>query len=89
LFAVYADKAWAVFLDSGFPHSSQGRYDIIAAEPVCTLVTHGEMTEITRDGVTLKSTENPFDLVKQQLCLFPSFKLDDLPFNAERSVIFL
>ncbi len=81
LFAVCADKAWAVFLDSGFPHSSQGRYDIIAAEPVCTLVTHGEMTEITRDGVTLKSTENPFDLVKQQLCLFPSFKLDDLPFN--------
>ena len=81
LFAVCADKPWAVFLDSGFPHSNQGRYDIIAAEPVCTLVTHGEMTEITRDGVTLKSTENPFDLVKQQLCQIPSFKLDDLPFN--------
>lgn len=81
LFAVCADKPWAVFLDSGFPHSNQGRYDIISAEPVCTLVTHGEMTEITRDGVTQKSTENPFDLVKQQLCQFPCFKRDDLPFN--------
>jgi para-aminobenzoate synthetase component 1 len=82
LFAVLADKAWAVFLDSGFPHSKQGRYDIIAAEPVCTLVTHGETTEITCDGVTLKSTENPFDLVKQQLALFSDLKpQDDLPFN--------
>jgi len=85
LFSACVDKAWAVFLDSGFPHSNQGRYDIIAAEPVCTLVTHGEITEITRNGTTLKSTENPFDLVKQQLCSFPCFRLeaglDDLPFN--------
>ncbi|MGZ8174219.1 MAG: aminodeoxychorismate synthase component I [Methylobacter sp.] len=85
LFFACVDEAWAVFLDSGFPHSNQGRYDIIAAEPVCTLVTHGEITEITRNGATLKSTENPFDLVKQQLRFSPPFKLeagfDDLPFN--------
>lgn len=82
LFSVYANKAWAVFLDSGFPSSNQGRYDIIAADPVCTLVTHGEITEITCNGVTTKSTENPFDLVKQRLRLFPGFKpIDDLPFN--------
>lgn len=82
LFSVYADQAWAVFLDSGFPSSHQGRYDIIAADPVCTLVTHGEITEITGNGVAIKSTENPFDLVKQQLRLFPGFQpIDDLPFN--------
>ncbi|MFZ2403645.1 MAG: aminodeoxychorismate synthase component I, partial [Methylobacter sp.] len=82
LFAVCADKAWAVFLDSGFPGSNQGRYDIIAAEPVCTLVTHGGMTEITCNGAATKSTENPFDLVKQQLHAFPPLVLDDdLPFN--------
>ncbi|MGZ4998542.1 MAG: aminodeoxychorismate synthase component I, partial [Methylobacter sp.] len=58
------------------------RYDIIAAEPVCTLVTHGEITEITCNGVTTQSAENPFDLVKQQLRKFPGFKLnEDLPFN--------
>lgn len=82
LFSAYADKAWAVFLDSGFPESNQGRYDIIAADPVCTLVTHGEITEVTCNGMTIKSTENPFDLVKQQLHSFPCFKpVDDLPFN--------
>ncbi|MDO9424884.1 MAG: aminodeoxychorismate synthase component I [Methylobacter sp.] len=82
LFSVCADKAWAVFLDSGFPGSHQGRYDIIAAEPVCTLVTHGEITEITCDAQTITSTENPFDLVKQQLCRFSDFTSDDdLPFN--------
>ena len=86
LFSVCADKAWAVFLDSGFPGSNQGRYDIIAADPVCTLVTHGEITEITGNGVVTKSTGNPFDLVKQQLCAFlPDANLetglDDLPFN--------
>ncbi|MDI1292860.1 MAG: aminodeoxychorismate synthase component I [Methylobacter sp.] len=82
LFSVYADKAWAVFLDSGFPGSHQGRYDIIAAEPVCTLVTQGEITEITSADLTLTSTENPFDLVKQQLAQFPDLTSnDDLPFN--------
>ena len=59
LFSVCADQAWAVFLDSGFPGSHQGRYDIIAADPICTLVTHGEVTEITCNGVTTKSIENP------------------------------
>jgi para-aminobenzoate synthetase component 1 len=82
LFSSYADRAWAVFLDSGFPASNQGRYDIIAAEPVCTLVTHGEITEITCNGTTIASAGNPFDLVKQQLQEFQGFKLtDDLPFN--------
>jgi para-aminobenzoate synthetase component 1 len=82
LFSVCASQAWAVFLDSGFPHSNQGRYDIIAAEPLCTLVTYGEVTEVISNGVKVKSTDNPFDLIKQQLGLFPGFKLDeDLPFN--------
>lgn len=83
LFSICADQAWAVFLDSGFPHSTQGRYDIIAADPVCTLVTHGGMTDIIHNGAAIKSTENPFDLVKQQLAAFPYLNTgsDDLPFN--------
>ncbi len=82
LFSVCAAHPWAVFLDSGFPHSTQGRYDIIAAEPLCTLVTHGEITEITCNGVSTRSTENPFDLVKQQVSMFPDFQSsNDLPFN--------
>ncbi len=80
LFAPIAGRPWSVFLDSGYPSSNQGQYDIIAAHPVCTLVTHGEITEITRNGVSTLSVEDPFDLVKQQL--LPGFKgLDGLPFN--------
>ncbi|MGZ8137519.1 MAG: aminodeoxychorismate synthase component I [Methylococcaceae bacterium] len=91
LFSPIADNPWAVFLDSGYPHCNQGRYDIIAAEPICTLVTHGEITEITRNGATIKSTADPFDLVKQHLLAWPDSSLHgagdmaknfaDLPFN--------
>lgn len=80
LFSVISSRPWSVFLDSGYPYSNQGRFDIIAADPVCTLVTHDDITEITRNGLTIKSTANPFDLVKQQL-LSDFLNHDDLPFN--------
>jgi len=62
-----AHQPWAVFLDSGYPHSQQGRYDILAADPVCTLITHGDNTEIRQKGVLSQSQENPFDLLKRYL----------------------
>jgi para-aminobenzoate synthetase component 1 len=80
LFSHIAHKPWAVFLDSGYPHSQQGRYDIIAADPVCTLVTHGELTEINSQGVVTQSSANPFDLVKAQLLPDNSDTIG-LPFN--------
>jgi para-aminobenzoate synthetase component 1 len=80
LFSSIAGQPWSVFLDSSFPYSHQGRYDIIATDPVCTLVTHGDITEITRDNLTIKSSADPFDLVKEQLA--PDFiSDDDCPFN--------
>ena len=80
LFSSIADQPWSVFLDSSFPHSNQGRYDILASDPVCTLVTQGDTTQITRNNVTISSTSDPFDLVKKQLLPnLDSYK--DLPFN--------
>jgi para-aminobenzoate synthetase component 1 len=80
LFALLAGVPWSVFLDSGSPYSQQGRYDILAADPICTLVTRGEETEICRDGLVKRSNEDPFLLVNQQLGeQLPA--LDDLPFN--------
>jgi para-aminobenzoate synthetase component 1 len=67
LFEVIADKPWAVFLDSGRPHSEQGRYDIIAADPMQTLVTRGDVTEISRDGTVEMSTADPFELLRQAM----------------------
>ena len=80
LFSSIADQPWSVFLDSGFPQSKQGRYDIMAADPVCTLITKGDITEITRNNVTIQSNLDPFGLVKAQL--LPHIAgFDDLPFN--------
>jgi para-aminobenzoate synthetase component 1 len=49
-FAAIADLPWAVWLDSG----GRDRYDIIAAQPVVTLVTQGLHTQISdAPGVAL------------------------------------
>ena len=80
LFSSIAHRPWSVFLDSGYPYSRQGRYDIIAADPVCTLVTHGDTTTISRDNQAVTSAADPFDLVKAQL-LSEVEGFDGLPFN--------
>ncbi len=67
LFMPWAERPWAVFLDSGFPHSRQGRYDIIAADPMATLATRGKLTEIRAGEDIRLSPANPFDLVKEML----------------------
>jgi para-aminobenzoate synthetase component 1 len=80
LFSSIADKPWAVFLDSGYPACTLDRYDILAADPLCTLVTRGGITEITRDGQTVQSAADPFDLVKHELGKIRQAKCE-LPFK--------
>ena len=80
LFSAIADKPWSVFLDSGFPYSDQGRYDIISTDPVVTFISKENTTEITKDGKITYSDKDPFVLVKQYLKAgFQS--IEDIPFN--------
>lgn len=80
VFEALAHLPWAVFLDSGYPGSQQGRYDILAAEPYLTLTTRGEITEISAADKVELSTEDPFLLVKR--CLGePAARLVGLPFG--------
>ena len=80
LFATCAEKPWAIFLDSAFPGSQQGRFDIMAYDPVCTLETRGETTVITNESGTSISHDDPFALIKQALNgQYPA--IDELPFN--------
>ena len=58
-----ADLPWAVWLDS----CGRDRYDILTANPVVTLVTRGEQTEISDVEGNRTSTENPFELLRMQL----------------------
>ncbi len=67
LFESVADERWAVFLDSSYPDSQQGRYDFIASQPYCTLITRGAETEICAAGKVAISQEDPFQLIKDRL----------------------
>ena len=79
LFSSIAGRPWAVFLDSGHPSSQQGRFDILACDPLTTLVTHGGLTKIVKDGIEQLSPVDPFTLLKQELPNIPP--AGDLPFN--------
>ncbi len=80
LFSPIANKPWSIFLDSGFPNSEQGRYDIFSTDPLVTLVTTEKTTKITQQGKVSYSDEDPFILVKQYLK--NNFQpIKELPFN--------
>jgi para-aminobenzoate synthetase component 1 len=80
LFATIVDRPWSVFLDSGFPDSGYGRYDIISSDPDVTLVTTGNTTQISRQDQISYSDHDPFLLLKKYLK--PNLQaLDDIPFN--------
>src|SRR5258706_142185 len=79
LFETVADLPWAVFLDSGAHHLTESRYDIIAAEPHTTLVTHGKLTEIRSDAIEL-SRDDPLVLLRRHLDVDTATACD-LPFS--------
>lgn len=66
-FEVVADRPWSLLLDSGRHDPGQSRYDIIAADPWCTLVTRGAMTEVCAGNSLRTLPEDPFALVAQVL----------------------
>ncbi len=80
LFAPIANKPWAVFLDSGFPYSNQGRYDIISCDPSITLVTKGDETQVSAYGETSVSKEDPFFLLKKYV-KSNFHPIEGVPFN--------
>jgi len=54
-----------VWLDSGHPGSSYGRYDILAAEPDSLLETRGDITTFEQNGQRTESRLDPFELIRQ------------------------
>lgn len=67
LFNQLIAQPWAVFLDSGRPYISLGRYDILAANPYTTLITWKNITVIQKKNRFHYSKSNPFLLLKQTL----------------------
>lgn len=80
LFECLSAHRWPVFLDSGYPRTDQGRYDIVAADPVTMLVTRGAVTEIRRSEEVLSSEEDPFALLRRELGEHRPLESAELPF---------
>ncbi|MBK1722948.1 aminodeoxychorismate synthase component I [Thiocystis violacea] len=60
-------RFWPVFLDSGRPTSTQGRFDVLSADPSRTLVTRGLKTEVRGAGESFASLADPFALLAESL----------------------
>lgn len=58
---------WAVFLDSGDRRRTGGRFDILAAGPVATLVSRHGRCEILRDGAATEITGGAFGALRALL----------------------
>ena len=86
LFARISHKPWAMFLDSGFPESHYGRYDIFVADPFVTISTvesHSEersvCTEIVKNGKKSISYDDPFAILNGLLAPYQA-QQNTLPF---------
>ncbi|ADE10629.1 aminodeoxychorismate synthase component I [Sideroxydans lithotrophicus] len=75
-FAAIRDLPWAAWLDSG----GSGRFDILVAQPVVTLVTQGESTEIRDSSGVRHAAAEPFSLIRESLGAFIE-PMPDIPFS--------
>ncbi|OIQ96116.1 aminodeoxychorismate synthase component 1 [mine drainage metagenome] len=74
-FAAIRDLPWPAWLDSG----GSGRFDILVAQPVATLVTQDGQTEIRDVSGVRCSGDDVFSLVREQLGE-PIAPMPDIPF---------
>ncbi len=74
-FVAIRDLSWAAWLDSG----DTGRYDILVAQPVVTIITQGEQTELRDASGTRISAGDPFTLLLENLGE-PISAMPDIPF---------
>ena len=81
LFDALRDMPEAIWLDSGQPQSTQGRFDIISASPDSLIETHGAVSTITDHKGTTSSDQDPFVLANQLMeSLQPIDDTIDAPF---------
>lgn len=82
-FAALSHLPWAMLLHSGFADHSDNRFDMLVAEPLVTLITRGEQTEIASQGQLMSSSADPLRLLQQQLddLGLQAQHKDDLPFQ--------
>lgn len=81
LFSHFVHLPYAVWLDSGHPHTQQGRYDIISATPAVVLQANERGTLICTETDTHQSTDDIFRVTQNQLQHLPVKNNLSLPFT--------
>ena len=84
LFSYFTDHDWSIFLDSGYPSANSGRYDILSAEPVATIVSQSGSTTLTQASSKYTSSASPFEILRTTLKTYKPKKKkpeNKLPFN--------
>ncbi|MFK8068177.1 MAG: aminodeoxychorismate synthase component I [Gammaproteobacteria bacterium] len=66
-FGHLANKAGFIFLDSGYPNISLGRFDIISFDPYMQIATHADMTTCIQGDKQWQTSDDPFDVLKRYL----------------------
>lgn len=66
-FAPLSHLPWAMLLHSGDADHPHSRFDIVVADPVSTLTTHGEITYIRDARGSRESTDDPLALLQTAL----------------------
>ena len=86
IFSLLEKEEWSIFLDSGNPSHHSGRYDILAAEPIATVVSDKNISTVTHYKSEIAkevTTASAFHTLRATLSSYsPSpNKKKDLPFN--------
>jgi para-aminobenzoate synthetase component 1 len=76
LFAMFKERPFSFFLDSGMDAGKLGRYSFVGSDPFLVLRSRGEKISLIRDGVEESRQGNPFDVVGELLAVYA---LDECP----------
>lgn len=74
---------WAMLLHSGYADHPYSRFDIVVAEPICTLTTFGKETVVCEGETSSTTTDDPLQVLQQVLDradIHPAHN-EDLPFQ--------
>ena len=69
IYSHFADKPWAMFLDSADSQRQDGRFDIMVADPIATITTKGSVSKVWQQDTNQnqESLLNPLSLVQSLL----------------------
>ncbi|NRD74124.1 aminodeoxychorismate synthase component I [Shewanella sp. VB17] len=87
LFSYFSHQPWAMLLDSANAKHVDAKYDIIVCDPVATIITEANRTEVTHFNAAKVSKVvhvdiDPFDVIKLSLAqYFPHSLASPYPFS--------